>query len=135
MRRRKALLVRVQSLEHMSNSDRVQAWRNRAKTKLVEIAGGKCALCEYHRCQKALEFHHIDPSEKSFAVTGSASLKKFIEMVNEVRKCILVCANCHREVHAGLVTQEELKSKQVFLEDVAQLYITETNEAKVRFCK
>lgn len=116
----------------MSNSNRVLAWRNRAKAKLVEIAGGRCAICGYNRCQKALEFHHLDPNEKDFPVTGSSVTRRFAEMVVEARKCIVLCANCHREVHDGMISQTELDSKQIFLEDVAEKYILETEAARDR---
>ena len=114
----------------MSNSDRVQAWRKRAKQKLVEIAGGKCQLCGYDKCQAALEFHHLDPAEKDFAVTGSRVTRRFELMVAEVLKCVLVCANCHREIHQGLIDQEILSDSVSFDEELAQFYLVDVIEAK-----
>lgn len=122
--------VRVLVAEHMSNSVNVQAWRKRAKQKVVEIAGGKCNLCSYDKCISALEFHHIDPNEKDFAVTGTNVTRRFDLMVEEVRKCILVCANCHREIHAGLYEESELDLKKKFCEDVAMKYLAETRAAR-----
>jgi len=49
--------------------ERVAAWRRRAKARLVAEAGGACRLCGYHRSQAALQFHHLDPSKKSFALS------------------------------------------------------------------
>ena len=114
----------------MSNSDRVQAWRKRAKLKIVEIAGGKCGICEYDTCISALEFHHLDPSEKDFAITGTRDTRRFELMVAEVRKCILICANCHREVHAGMIADNKLLDAKVFIEELAQHYLAETQSAK-----
>lgn len=76
---------------------------NRQKTKRIAIdyKGGKCINCGYNKCDAALEFHHINPEEKDKDYfnqkTGfTESLKK------ELDKCILLCANCHRELHSSL---------------------------------
>lgn len=75
--------------------------KNRAK--YAEYKGGKCERpgCGYNRCLDALEFHHIDPKEKdptfrSFRYWGLEKAKI------ELDKCLLLCAVCHREKHAGL---------------------------------
>lgn len=121
----------------MSNVDRVQAWRKRAKIKLVEIAGNACRLCGYNKCITALEFHHIDPAEKDFAVTGSRDTRRFSLMVEEIRKCILVCANCHREIHYGLVEDSDLKARQHIDETLVVKYTTDVEaiKAAVKFQK
>lgn len=65
-----------------------------------ELKGNKCCKCGYNKCKNALEFHHIDTTKKDFAIGGSRyGLKKLLE---EVNKCILVCANCHREIHSKI---------------------------------
>jgi hypothetical protein len=75
--------------------------RTERQRNLKEESGGKCALCGYDKCFQALEFHHLDPKTKSFGLT--ASRRKDIEKTHEeVKKCILLCANCHREVEYGL---------------------------------
>jgi 5-methylcytosine-specific restriction endonuclease McrA len=65
--------------------------------------GGKCSICGYHKCLNALHFHHKNPSEKNFlisnAIWGKDNLSES-EIMNEINKCILVCANCHAELHA-----------------------------------
>ena len=76
-------------------------YRREVKRKLIEYKGGKCQICGYNRCQEALEFHHLDPSQKDFTISGGT--KSFESLKPEVDKCILVCANCHREIHAGLI--------------------------------
>lgn len=63
-----------------------------------------CQVCGYDRCEGALEFHHLNPEEKEREV--GAMMKNRTPMktfINEVEKCVLLCANCHREVHAGLI--------------------------------
>lgn len=84
-----------------NKSKAVVAWRIRAKEKLVEYKGGKCIVCGYNRYIGNLTFHHLDPNEKEFTISGKTigidSLKK------EVDKCALLCHICHGEVHAGLI--------------------------------
>jgi len=78
--------------------------RQRAlKVAAVQYAGGKCTLCDYQRCIAALEFHHLDPSQKdpNLSRINSRTLEK---IKDEINKCILVCANCHREIHAGIAS-------------------------------
>jgi len=79
----------------------VISWRKKVKIKLVEYKGGCCEICKYDKCVDALEFHHKNPAEKDFSVGGQS--KSFEKLKNEVDKCVLVCANCHREIHAGLI--------------------------------
>ncbi len=80
---------------------------HRAKALALEYKGGRCVICGYCACPAALEFHHVDPETKEF---GAASIRGmldggFTERVKaELDKCILLCANCHREVHAGFRT-------------------------------
>ncbi len=69
---------------------------------LVAEAGGCCAICGYARCGWNLHFHHVDPAEKSFAMT-MASGKGLAQYRTEATKCVLLCANCHGEVEAGLI--------------------------------
>lgn len=74
--------------------------RKQNKIALVEYKGGCCERCGYDKCIDALEFHHIDPTTKETKNLGTtAALSKQKE---EADKCILVCANCHREIHHEL---------------------------------
>lgn len=70
--------------------------------KLYALAGGKCQCCGYNRCNSALEFHHVDPVQKSFPVCLRSMTKSWERVLNEAKKCVLVCANCHREIHEGV---------------------------------
>jgi 5-methylcytosine-specific restriction endonuclease McrA len=78
--------------------------------KLRIMAGGKCALCGYCRCHSALEFHHLDPNKKLFGIAAGAGRVSLEESLEECKKCILLCSNCHREVEEGLVTLEGVKN-------------------------
>lgn len=89
-----------------SNSENVILWRKRTKLKLIEYKGGKCKICEYNKCNRALEFHHLDPKIKDFTIGGKTL--SFEKLKNEVDKCILVCSNCHSEIHEGLINLDGL---------------------------
>ena len=82
--------------------DRVAEWRRRAKAKLVEEAGGECILCGYSRSQAALQFHHLDPSTKRFNLSLRGVTRSMAELRKEAAKCVLLCANCHAAVEAGV---------------------------------
>lgn len=70
------------------------------------LHGGKCAICGYEKYTGALEFHHIDPSQKDFTISNDRA--KLEESIEESKKCVLLCANCHRELHAGIIDITEV---------------------------
>lgn len=77
-------------------------WRIRTKQKLVEYKGGKCLKCGYNKYFGNLTFHHRDPLQKDFTISGQSI--SFDKLKSEVDKCELLCHNCHGELHAGLIT-------------------------------
>lgn len=77
--------------------------RRKVKQILVEEAGGKCVICGYARCQRALQFHHLDPMAKQFHLGHRGHCRSLARSRAEARKCALLCANCHAEVEAGLI--------------------------------
>jgi transposase-like protein len=85
-------------------AEAVAEWRRVVKGKLVEEAGGRCALCGYSRCQRALHFHHLDPSDKKFHLGDAGATRSLARSRVEALKCVLLCANCHSEVEAGMAT-------------------------------
>lgn len=87
-----------------SKAKAVREWRNRTKLRMIEAFGSKCAVCGYSRCTSALEFHHLDPKQKEFGPGAArASSASWQKICDELRKCVMLCANCHREFHAGLI--------------------------------
>ena len=72
------------------------------KIKLVELLGGRCSACGYDRCVAALEFHHRDPSVKSFELSKANLLRRWEIVLTEAAKCDLLCANCHRDLEEKL---------------------------------
>ena len=84
-------------------AEAVSERRRQVKRILVEEAGGGCAICGYDRCLAALQFHHVDPATKRFSM-GARGVGRAIAIAREeAAKCVLVCANCHAEVEAGVV--------------------------------
>lgn len=85
-------------------SEAVSRRRRRVKAILVEDAGGRCRACGYDRCVEALEFHHLDPAQKRFALSYAGITRSLARARQEAAKCVLLCSNCHAEVEAGKLT-------------------------------
>jgi DNA-binding CsgD family transcriptional regulator len=73
--------------------------RQKIKELSVDYKGGCCERCGYDKYIGALEFHHLDPTKKDFNVSKKGHCTSWEKVKKELDKCILVCANCHREVH------------------------------------
>jgi len=89
------------------NYDSLNKTRKKYKQILVDYKGGKCEICGYDKCMDALDFHHINPEEKDFTISSSHN-NNIEKLKGEVDKCILVCANCHREIHYKLNEEKRL---------------------------
>ena len=119
----------------MSNYQQVKDFRKRQKQRIIYVMGGKCSICGYNRCNKALELHHLDPEEKQFTFAQNTN-RSWQSIVSELPKTILVCANCHREIHDNLIDNKTLKTsfdpnkeKEIFEE------ISFHKEGTQKFCK
>ncbi len=77
----------------------VKKRRKRLREMAREYKGGKCAICGYKKCSRALGFHHIDPKKKDFGLSSRGLTRSWEKVKLELDKCILLCANCHMEVH------------------------------------
>jgi deoxycytidylate deaminase len=77
--------------------------RRRVKAILVEEAGGRCITCGYNHCMAALQFHHVAPETKQFSLGRKGVARSLEKARAEARKCVLLCANCHAEVEAGVL--------------------------------
>ena len=75
--------------------------RRSMKLQAIKLLGEKCSICGYNRCIDALEFHHKEPSEKEFKL-GSGNTMSWKEYKIEALKCVLVCSNCHKEIHSKI---------------------------------
>jgi hypothetical protein len=95
------------SMEKRSYADRaeylkkaVTERRKKLRTMALDYKGGKCVFCGYSAYSGALDFHYL--SNKSFGLSARGLTRSWDKIREELDKCVLVCANCHREVHAGL---------------------------------
>ncbi len=69
------------------------------KMLAIEKLGGACLLCGYNKSPDSLTFHHKEPSQKKFQISGNGLAKKWNKIELELEKCLLLCQNCHRELH------------------------------------
>ena len=76
--------------------------RKKIKQLAFEYKGNKCVICSYDKCLRALEFHHLDPSKKDFAIGSKGYTRSWERVKKELDGCVLICSNCHREVHDGM---------------------------------
>lgn len=89
----------------------VTARRKKLKAMVVEYKGGKCVLCGYSRSVWALDLHHVDGSQKEFGLSVRGLTRSWEKIKEESDKCVLVCANCHREIHAGLAHLPQISAE------------------------
>lgn len=94
--------------------------RRKNKIQLVNYKGGKCEICGYDKCIDALEFHHINEETKSFEISNG-NIRSLKDLKKEADKCILVCSNCHKEIHAKK-REEELYNKKLIIEKNLEEY-------------
>ena len=90
--------------DNCTNAQQITIKRRALKEMLIQYKGGKCERCGYNKCNRALEFHHLDPTKKDFGVSQNIN-RNINDLKAEVDKCILLCSNCHAEVHQELYEQ------------------------------
>lgn len=83
-------------------SEAVRKRRVKLKVMALEYMGNACSCCGYDRCVQALEFHHVDDTTKEFGISESGETRSWERIKQELDKCVLVCSNCHKEIHAGV---------------------------------
>ena len=81
--------------------------RRKLKSMAIEYKGGVCQICGYSKYQGALDLHHIDPSEKDFSLGHKGYTRSWERIKEELDKCVLLCATCHREVEGGITQLPE----------------------------
>ncbi len=86
--------------------------RKRVRQMALEHKGAKCEICGYRRCPEALEFHHRS-GKKDFGISQKGYTRSWERVRAELNKCVLVCANCHREIHTGLVRLPKIRKQTV----------------------
>ena len=100
--------------------------RQKLKLNLLRAHGSQCSICGYNKCMSALEFHHLNSEEKEFSLGQNTNIATE-KALKETEKCILICANCHREIHANLIDTVNLQSSydsikaQQILDELSQI--------------
>lgn len=121
----------------MSNTENVKAFIKRRKANLITVFDSKCCICGWDAYQEGLEFHHVNPKEKEFGICASNAVTKALDkQLAEMRKCILVCANCHRGIHQGYIQIPE-NWQSLFNEETANKLQNElklTRQGKMHLC-
>lgn len=79
----------------------VNKQRKAMKQRCIEYKGGKCFICGYDKCARALDFHHVNPKEKEFSL-GWIRTNGWDTVKKELNKCVLLCSRCHMEIHDGI---------------------------------
>lgn len=85
------------------NTCQVNERRFKLRQKIIDYLGGKCCLCGYSKCYGALHAHHIDFNVKKFNISGAHS-RSWNEIKQELSQCILICSNCHSELHHNCIS-------------------------------
>ena len=111
-----------------TNSENVCNFVKNRKTNLISLFGSKCCICGFDKFQEALEFHHVNPEEKELKLSANVMVA-LDKQIKEARKCILVCANCHRGIHAGYYQVPD-NYQQFFNEEQAQYLLQQNEEIK-----
>lgn len=101
-------------VEYSSNPNNYIKQKHRGwirKLKMVDIKGGKCSICGYCKNLAALEFHHVNPENKSFNLDArKLGNTKWSLLLKEAEKCVLICSNCHAETHSPDSSIEKIKA-------------------------
>ena len=93
----------------MSKAKDVVNFRIRVKTALVNAFGNKCQICGQTYPQSVFEFHHLNPEEKSFALSVGSTTRAKSAYADEAKKCVMLCANCHR-----MLEHEDIEASELF---------------------
>ena len=115
-----------------SASEKVSDFRRNRKKLLVKISGNKCNICGYNKAISALQFHHIYPEQKQYGLAQNGTCHNLDKDLSELKKCILVCANCHREIHQNFYSPKELQQMKIYKEEEVKLAIEDNHKKKFR---
>lgn len=115
------------------NYQNVKNARERIKARMIYVMGDKCQCCGYSRCPSALELHHIDPTQKEFTFSANTN-RGWATLIPEMKKCVLVCANCHREIEAGLLNSPSSSFNEERANEITQL-VEDLKTHKKNYCQ
>jgi|WetSurMetagenome_2_1015567.scaffolds.fasta_scaffold10748_4 hypothetical protein len=85
-------------------------WKRRQERRqyIIDLLGGSCQICGYNICLKNLCFHHMDESTKSMNIGTHGFQFGTSKIFLELLKCVMLCHNCHGEVHDGIIPDDKL---------------------------
>lgn len=86
----------------------VISFRRRIKIALVEAFKHKCAYCGLEDDATLYDFHHIRPETKSFGIADASTTRSKQAYLEEAKKCVMLCANCHRKIENNLISIVDL---------------------------
>ena len=117
----------------MSKAKDVINFRIRIKTALVAAFGKKCQLCGQEYPQSVFEFHHLDPSQKKFGLSSGSTTHAKSAYAEEAKKCVMLCANCHRMIEHEDIDGSNLKNnfnEEIYYSVLEKLTRKHTKEFK-----
>lgn len=79
------------------------------KIKAINLLGGACSLCGFDGCIASFDFHHKNPKDKIKKGLHGLRRGNWEKFLKELEKCILLCANCHRELHWNEKHKEDIE--------------------------
>ena len=116
-----------------TKSERVKKWRENTKNRIIASMGGKCCICGYKKCPRSLDLHHLNPATKEIGMGKiMAHPVAWTRIVKELRKCVLICSNCHGEYHDGLIKIPKNAAK--FNEEYANKNFRRANWSSCPIC-
>ena len=115
------------------NYQNVKNSRERLKKRMIYVMGDRCQCCGYNKCISALEFHHINPKDKEFTFSANTN-RSWFSVIPELKKCVLVCANCHREIEAGIIDSPSSSFNQERADEISNL-IEDLKTHRIYYCK
>lgn len=87
---------------------------NHMKQKVYGMVGTSCWICGYNKGighTSILDFHHVDPLKKEMGLNNrQLAMRSWGIILNEMKKCMVLCCRCHREVHEGMITNTKLNN-------------------------
>ena len=119
----------------MSSLESVLKHQKTTKERMIWVMGERCQLCGYDKCIKALELHHVNPKEKEYSISGNLLNNSWEKLSKELEKCILLCANCHREIHDNIENYNLTSSFNFERGNQIKQLIYDLTHHKFYFCK
>lgn len=102
----------MESYARRHRRSQLRRWRRSdLKDKCLAYKGNGCQRCGYSSCTAALSFHHDDPSSKDFEISRYSG--SFEDLKQELDKCLLLCSNCHIEMHYSMRIEQQSENLEI----------------------